>query len=445
MARTPTDPTDPTFPPRPIDRWVDPLRRFLGVQAMSGIILFVLTIVALVVANSGLSEGYRSIIETRLVVGAGDLVLDYPLWYWVNDALMAIFFFVIGLEIKREIVGGELSDPKKAALPFVAAAGGAALPALLFLLTLGDAPGTRGWAVPMATDIAFVVGALALFGARVPRGLMIFVLSLAIIDDLFAVVIIAVFYTAEIHTLWLAGSAIGLAAVVLMQRLDVRSVAVYVLIGVAVWLCMLKSGVHPTIAGVILGLMTPARAWLDKAFAADCMTKGADALRDTTPDLDTQGAIETAARAGRESVAPLERLEHSVHPWVAFLILPIFVFVNAGVTLGAASLTDGVGFSVMLGLALGKPVGIFVASFLMVKLGLARLPTNVSWSMLIAAGALCGIGFTMALFIANLGLSGGLLESAKIGILAGSGIAIMLGLVLMAFVLPKKPIPEPVE
>jgi NhaA family Na+:H+ antiporter len=434
--------TGHNFPARPIDRWVHPLKRFLGVQAMSGIILFALTVVALVLANTGLADGYREVINTKVTIGAGSFVLDYPFWYWVNDALMALFFFVIGLEIKRELVGGELSDPRKAALPIVAAAGGAAVPALIYLFTLGDAPGGSGWAVPMATDIAFVVGALALFGARVPRGLTIFVLSLAIIDDLFAVVIIALFYTEEIKTMWLAGSAAGLAVVFTMQRLNIRSIPGYVLVGAAVWLCMLKSGVHPTIAGVILGLMTPARAWLNREFAADTLRKGADALQGDASSHDAMAAVGDAARAGKESLSPLERLEHGMHPWVAFVILPIFVFVNAGVALGEASLTDGVGFSVMLGLAIGKPVGIFLAAWLTVKTGLAKLPSNVNWPMLLGAGMLCGIGFTMALFIANLGLKDALLESAKIGILAGSGISIVAGLTMLAFTLPKKPLAE---
>lgn len=438
MAR----PTGYPFPARPIDRWVDPLRRFLGVQAVSGLILFALTVVALILANTGLADGYRDVINTRVTVGAGSLVLDYPFWYWVNDALMALFFFVIGLEIKRELVAGELSDPKKAILPVVAAAGGAAIPALIYLFTLGDGPGTGGWAVPMATDIAFVVGALALFGARVPRGLTIFVLSLAIIDDLFAVVIIALFYTDEIKTMWLMGSGLGLALVLILQRLNVRSIPGYVLVGAGVWFCMLKSGVHPTIAGVILGLMTPARAWLNRAFAADTLRKGADALDQNTSNHDTMAAVGDAARAGKESLSPLERLEHGMHPWVAFVILPLFVFVNAGVALGDASLTDGVGFSVMIGLALGKPVGILLASWLTVKTGLAKLPSHVTWPMLLGAAMLCGIGFTMALFIANLGLEGELLESAKIGILAGSGISIVLGLVMLALALPKKPVPQ---
>ncbi|HRE90035.1 MAG TPA: Na+/H+ antiporter NhaA, partial [Myxococcota bacterium] len=220
------------------------------------------------------------------------------------------------------------------------------------------------------------------------------------------------------------------------------SIPGYVLVGAAVWLCMLKSGVHPTIAGVILGLMTPAKAWLNRAFAADALRKGADALLGDTSNQDAMAAVGDAARAGKESLSPLERLEHGMHPWVAFVILPIFVFVNAGVALGEASLTDGVGFSVMLGLAIGKPVGIFLAAWLTVKTGLAKLPSHVNWPMLLGAGMLCGIGFTMALFIANLGLKDALLESAKIGILAGSGISIVAGLALLAFTLPKKPLAE---
>jgi len=426
------------FPPRPIDRWVDPLRRFVGVQATAGILLFVLTIVALVLANSGAAEDYRGLVETRVVIGAGGLVLDYPAWYWINDALMALFFFVIGLEIKRELVSGELREPSKAALPIVAAIGGAALPAAIFVFTLGGGEGSRGWAVPMATDIAFVVGALALFGARVPKGLTIFVLSLAIVDDLFAVVIVALFYTSSIALDWLAGAVAGLAVIVVMKRLGVRTVGGYVLVGIGIWLCTLKSGIHPTIAGVVLGFMTPARAWLDQAFAAATLRDGARALEDATPDDDTLGKIEDAARAGRESVSPLARLEHALHPWVAYAILPLFVFVNAGVALGSASVTEGVGLGVALGLIVGKPVGIMLLSWLAVRVGWARLPEGVSWTMLLGAAMLCGIGFTMALFIASLGLEGALLESAKIGILVGSGVSLALGLAVLGLSLRRR-------
>lgn len=435
MARPPSD---PVFPPRPIDRWVDPLRRFVGIEATAGILLFALTVLALVLANTGAADGYRALVETRVVVGAGGLVLDYPAWYWINDALMALFFFVIGLEIKRELVSGELREPSKAALPIVAAVGGAALPAAIFMLLLGDGAGGRGWAVPMATDIAFVVGALALFGAKVPKGLTIFVLSLAIVDDLFAVVIVALFYTSTIALDWLAGAVAGLAVIVAMQRLGVRTVGGYVLVGAAIWLCTLKSGIHPTIAGVVLGFMTPARAWLDKAFAAATLRDGAHALEDATADDDTLGKIEDAARAGRESVSPLARLEHALHPWVAYAILPLFVFVNAGVALGDASVTEGVGFSVALGLIVGKPVGIMLMSWLAVRVGWARLPEGVGWPMLLGASILCGIGFTMALFIASLGLEGALLESAKIGILVGSGVSLALGLVVLGLALRRR-------
>lgn len=424
---------EPIFPRRPIDRWVDPLRHFLGIQATSGILLFVLTVAALVLANGGAADGYRDLVETRVVVGVGGLVLDYPLWYWVNDALMTLFFFVIGLEIKRELVDGELRDPRKAALPIVAAIGGAALPALIFWLTAGGGEGGRGWAVPMATDIAFVVGALALFGARVPKGLTVLVLSLAIVDDLFAVVIIAIFYTSTLALGWLAAALAGFALVLLMQRLGVRSIAGYVLVGIAIWLCTLKSGIHPTIAGVALGFMTPARAWLDRAVAAATLASGSQAL--AVSGSDALAAAQIAARAGRESFSPLERLEHGLHPWVAFAILPLFVFVNAGVALGSASVTEGVGLGVGLGLLVGKPIGITLLSWLAVRVRLVALPEGVSWPLLFAASVLCGIGFTMALFIASLGLTGAHLEAAKTGVLLGSGGALALGLVLLALTL----------
>lgn len=426
---------EPSFPRRPIDRWVDPLRRFTEVQATSGVLLFALTIFALILANSDAADGYQRLIETRFVVGTEGLLLDYPFWYWVNDALMALFFFVIGLEIKRELVTGELREPRKAALPIVAAVGGAALPAAIFVFIVGGGPGLDGWAVPMATDIAFVVGALALFGSKVPKGLTIFVLSLAIVDDLFAVVIVAAFYTAEISMTWLAGALGGIAFIVVMQRLNVRSIPSYVLIGVVVWLCTLKSGVHPTIAGVVIGLMTPARPWLGPEFAAQALSDGARALASRAQTSEALTAVQGAARAGRESFSPLERIEHGLHPWVAFAILPLFVFVNAGVAFGGASVSGGIGLGVTLGLVIGKPVGIMLLSWICVRSGLARLPEGVSWWMLLGASILCGIGFTMALFIAALGLEGELLESAKIGILLGSGISLAAGLAVLGLAL----------
>ncbi|MFT7580482.1 MAG: NhaA family Na+:H+ antiporter [Myxococcota bacterium] len=414
-----------------------PLRRFLHIEAASGVLLLVATAIALLMANTGMAEGYRAFVDTPVVISGGPIVLDYPLWYWVNDALMALFFFVVGLEIKRELTVGELTDKRKAALPVIAAIGGAVLPALIFLVVLGDAEGMQAWAVPMATDIAFVVGALALFGSRVPSGLKVFVLTLAIADDLFAVLIIAFFFSEGIDPAWLGAAAGGFALVFAMRSVEVRSIAAYVLVGVFIWLCTLKSGVHPTVAGVLLGLMTPAKAWLNRREAAKAIAALTEALEAEESGLDAQSVAE-ARVAALEVDAPLERLENALHPWVAFLIMPLFVFVNAGVALGDATVTEGVGLAIALGLLFGKPIGIGLFAWLSVKFFGARVGAGVTWPMLFAAGVLCGVGFTMSLFIASLGLSGEALESAKAGILYGSGASLVLGLGLLAFLLPRK-------
>jgi NhaA family Na+:H+ antiporter len=429
----PQSPGDAPWPGRPIERMTAPLRRFLHIEAASGGLLLATTAVALLLANTGFAESYRAFVNTRVVMGAGSLVLDYPLWYWVNDGLMALFFFVIGLEIKRELTTGELADPRKAALPVIAAIGGAALPAAIFLAILGDSPGIQGWAVPMATDIAFVVGALAIFGDRVPRGLKIFVLTLAIADDLLAVCIIALFYSSGLVGPWLAGAAAGFCVVFIMRVVGVRSVAAYVLVGAVIWLCTLKSGIHPTVAGVLLGLMTPATAWLRNDTASTVLARAGHALGESPASYSAQSAVIDAELASREVRSPLERLEAGLHPWVAFGIMPIFVFMNAGVTLSGATVSEGVGLAIAVGLVVGKPVGIGLFAWLSVRFFGARLASGVSWPLLMAAGVLCGVGFTMSLFIASLGLDDTLIENAKAGILYGSGFALLAGMALLAW------------
>ena len=281
---------EPIWPDRPIERLTRPLERFMHVQAAGGLVLLATTLLALGAANSPLAETYRRVWEQPLEVGLGRFTLAYPLWYWINDGLMAVFFFVIGLEIKRELVWGELRDRRNVVLPAAAAAGGVLAPVAAYLLLQPDLPGRAGWAVPMATDIAFVVGCLALLGPRVPAGLKIFLLSLAIIDDILAVLLIAIFFTTSINAAWLAGAAAGFGLTTLLNRLGVRPVTVYVLVGVGIWLCTLKSGVHPTVAGVLLGLLTPASAWLRSATLLEVVQRAVERLRGTDagsgPDAD---------------------------------------------------------------------------------------------------------------------------------------------------------------
>lgn len=431
----------PDIPTRPVQRLTEPLQRFLHLEATSGIVLLGCTIVALLVANSPLASSYRAFWDQLLSLALGDYKLSYPLWYWVNDGLMAIFFFVVGLELKREFTTGELSEKRKIILPAAAAVGGALAPAIIFLLLQHGEPGQAGWAIPMATDIAFVVGVLSLLGKRVPHSLKIFLLTVAIVDDLLAVSVIALFFTETIHLSWLAMAAGGLGAIVLLNKLGVRMIAVYVLMGCFLWFFTLKAGIHPTIAGVILGLMTPATRLLDRSSARKALASLGSAFshghQESTKKTDI--ALSQAAQfTSRESISPLERLETALHPWVAFVIMPIFALANAAVQLDVSSLLAPLSAAVMAGLTIGKPLGILVASFAVVRIGWTALPQKLSWYTMIGAGLLSGIGFTMSLFIASLALEGSMLETAKGGILIGSGLSGCLGIGILLLSLKKR-------
>lgn len=436
------------LPTAPVQRLVQPLARFLEVESASGILLILCTVLALAVANSPWAAAWAAFwhVEIRFVVG--DWELRASLAHWVNDALMTIFFFVVGLEIKRELVDGELRSARKAALPIVAAVGGMLAPAGVFLWLLGAEAGGRGWGIPMATDIAFAVGILTLLGRRVPAGLKIFLLALAIVDDIGAIVVIALFYSGAIQTAALALAGLGVLVVVAMNRLGVRSISLYVLAGAGIWLAMRESGIHPTVTGVVLGLLTPGRAWLTAEPLISLLLDAVDRLDgkiDRQPGQNRWRLVDNLATAARETVSPLERLEHALHPWVAFVIMPVFALANAGVTLQPAVANQGVAHCVAAGLVLGKPLGITLFSWLAVRLGLAQLPAGVGWRALLGAGCLGGIGFTMSLFIAQLALEGELLDAAKIGTLAGSTLSAVAGLAILLAVLPAPAKPAPVD
>jgi NhaA family Na+:H+ antiporter len=350
---------------------------------------------------------------------------------------MTIFFFVVGLEIKRELVAGELSDPKKAALPVMAALGGMVAPATIYLLLQHGEPGEPGWGIPMATDIAFVVGFLALLGSRAPLGLKILLLSLAIADDIGAVLVIAIFYSTQVSFAALGLAALGFAAVYGLNQIGVRSIAVYVLIGAAIWVAFLKSGVHPTVSGVLLGLMTPANAWVGRSTLYSVMADNLQRLVGDEDDArhETFGQVGAAAR---EAVSPLERLEAALHPWVAFVIMPVFALANAGVRIEPSAFGHPVALAVAAGLFLGKPLGILLFSWTAVRTGIATLPSGVTWKVMLGAGCLAGIGFTMSLFIAGLALDETLLSAGKIGTLTGSAVSALAGMVLLSAFLPKR-------
>jgi NhaA family Na+:H+ antiporter len=426
------------LPNRPIQHLQRPLAAFTHIESASGIFLLICTAIALIAANSPYAGAYDHFWHQELRFAIGGFELSHSLAHWINDGLMVVFFFVIGLEIKRELVIGELSDPKKVALPVAAALGGVVAPVLVYLAFQYGEPGERGWAVPMATDIAFVVGCMSLLGSRIPRGLGILMLSLAIVDDLMAVFVIAIFYTESISGAWLAGALVGIAAIVMMSRLGVRSIGVYFIAGIWVWLCTLESGMHPTIAGVLVGLLTPAHPWLGGDRFLGFLRHVNDTLRKEETSIErARELVADLSFASREAVSPLYRLETSLHPWVAFGIMPLFALANAGVPIELSGVGEPVAIAVAAGLFLGKSIGIFGASWLTVKLGWASRPDGVTWPVLGGAAFLGGIGFTMALFIASLGLSGGLLVSAKIGIMVGSFASAVVGMLVLSMVTEK--------
>jgi NhaA family Na+:H+ antiporter len=426
---------------RPMQRLTRPLARFLRIESASGAVLLAATVIALIAANSPLADYYERFRQLDLSLGISDWAMSYPLWYWVNDGLMTVFFFLVGLEIKREIVSGELRDVRRVISPAVAALGGAAVPAVIFILIMKGQPGHQGWAIPMATDIAFVVGALAILGKRVPHGLKVFVLTLAIVDDIIAVVVIALFYSSKLSLTWLAFAGVGVVLVVLLNRIGVRSVFGYLLIGTGIWFCTLKSGVHPTISGVVLGLLTPATPLLSSDSFRDRLTRAADSIGEVSADAGSSRIREIAEDVryvARESISPLERFEADVHPWSAFLIMPLFALVNAGVAFSVEAVTSSIATTVAIALVVGKPLGILISLLIVFKSKLGTVPGDSSWGAVVGAGCLAGIGFTMSLFVASLSLGADLLTDAKAGILMGSAISAVIGYSLLAISLRRR-------
>ena len=416
---------------RPIARLVaQPLARFLHVEAAGGILLLGATVVALVWANSPWQSSYVDLWSTEAVVRIGSAEVAENLQHWVNDGLMAVFFFVVGLEIKRELVTGDLSEPRDAMLPAVAALGGMVVPAAIFLAFNAGGSGRDGWGVPMATDIAFAVGVLALLGDRVPPPAKLLLLALAIVDDIGAILVIAVFYTDDLALGWLAAAIVGLVAVAQMRRLRVWYPPVYLVAGVLVWWFTFQSGVHATIAGVALGLVTPARPLLPAPVADEI----ADRLSVDT-DVSAEEVREVSF-ALRESVSVAERLGQDLHPWSSYVIVPIFALANAGIPLSWDALGDAAGsaltIGVVVGLVVGKPLGIVAAVVLTTRLGLGRLPDGLGWRHVWGIGALAGIGFTVSLFISGLAFdTADHRNQAALGVLAASALAAVVGTLVL--------------
>ena len=401
-----------------------PVERFLAIQTASGILLLLAAALALAWANSPWKESYTALWETPVGLRLGALAFERSLGWWINDGLMVIFFFVVGLEIRREIHAGELSDLRRAALPLAAALGGMVLPALIYAGFNRGIPTLDGWGIPMATDIAFAVGVLTLLGKRVPAALRILLLALAVIDDLGAILVIALFYSSGIQLLGMLVMASGVLGVLGMQWVGVRSPWAYVLPTLAVWGGAYAGGIHPTLAGVIVGLLTPVRAWFAGESFLVRATRHLEGARDADDRLD--GGL------AHEGGGALDAVDGALHGLVAFAIMPLFALANAGVTLGSAELTgDGlrVFLGVVLGLVAGKLLGIFSFSWLAVRFGLAALPTGVGWKGVAVVALVGGIGFTMSLFIAGLALPAGpMLETAKLAILCGSLVAAIVAL-----------------
>jgi NhaA family Na+:H+ antiporter len=417
-----------------------PVQQFLRIELLGSLLLMATAIVAIVWANSPWAESYFAIWRRYLTVDLLVLELNLNLQHWINDALMAFFFFVVGLEIKRELVHGNLADRRKATLPAIAAIGGMVVPALAYVAFNSGGPGAGGWGIPVATDIAFAVGVLGLLGNRVSIELRVFLLALAIVDDIGAILVIALFYTESLSPGALVWAAAFLGLIVVLQRLGVRSTMAYVLVGALVWLAVFESGLHATIAGVVLGLMTPSSPYVDPAAYPDQI----EGLREDYMDALAEGNVsQQQAALGRiEEVtqwteSPVEKMERLFHPWTAYLVLPLFALANAGVALSGEALRGAVSSSVtlgvILGLVLGKLVGVSGAAWIAVKLGLADLPSGVRWGQVAGTGLLAGIGFTMSIFVTTLAFYGepGLIDEAKIGILVASVLAGVLGYLLL--------------
>ncbi|MBX9652814.1 Na+/H+ antiporter NhaA [bacterium] len=418
------------LPTEPLDTLTETFRRFLRLEAMAGTALMLCTIFALILSNSSLSDSYRSLWETQAGFWIGNLEFSRSLKHWINDGLMTLFFFLIAMELKREMVLGELRNLRVAALSLAGALGGMLVPVVIFLLLLRGGEEWHGWGTVMSTDTAFMVGCLAILGSRIPESLRLFLLSLAIFDDIGAILVIAFGYGHALNWIALVLSALGVVSVVFVALLGIRSIPIYFLMGVFVWLAFDTSGIHPTIAGVILGLLTPARSWIGDARLHAILARviaypsGEHWSGDTTDRRDLQ----RANVATREALSPVERLEIALHPWVAFVIVPAFALANAGVSFFAVPLDTSLTIAVFAGFVFGKPIGVLLFSYLAVKFHWAILPPDLNWKLVFFGATLTGIGFTLALLIAESAFDSARLNSVKLGIFAASIASAVFGL-----------------
>lgn len=431
---------------RVFNRLATPFERFIHQQTTTGLVLMIMTVVALILANTPLAEPYAHFFHTHIVIGIGDFKIDHSLHHWINDGLMALFFFVIGLEIKREVLVGELADIRNAILPIVAALGGVIMPAVFYYSINHGLPGENGWGIPMATDIAFAISALVLLGRRVPTALVTFLVALAIVDDLMAVMVIAIFYTDQIHMVPLMTAFGFFLILILFNRFGIRKPLPYFIIGGFMWVAMLESGVHATIAGILTAMAIPAKPSFDPQVFESQMKSLTDKfqsynVRDNFQLHEHQEPILHEINHTVHGVqAPLNRLEHDFHLPVSLIVIPLFALANAGIAINFGEIEkmilEPVTLGVIVGLVAGKVIGIAGISVLAIKLGIARLPTGSSYSQLLGVSFLGGIGFTMSIFIAGLAWPGdeALLLQAKIGILLASLFAGLFGFIWLRFV-----------
>ncbi len=426
------------------DAIVGPFERFTRMEASSGILLMAAAVAALVWVNTPWGASYAQVwTESTFTVGVSEWALTKPVVVWINDLLMALFFLLVGLEIKREILRGELRSFKQASLPIAGAVGGMVVPAAIYAIVNAGHPTIRGWGVPMATDIAFALGVLALLGSRIPLSLRIFLTSLAIVDDLGALLVIALFYTESIKSEYLLYAGLTLLALGVLNIAGFRRMTLYLVLGLFLWFFVLKSGIHATIAGVLLAAMIPISARVDRKAYAEFLRRAesdfqAGGVEGERADLtEQQRSIAIAIEKATEKVeSPLRRLEHALLPWVSFLVVPVFALANAGVAIDAESVgptaTSRVALGIMLGLLIGKPLGVFGFAWLAVRLGLASKPPELRWGHIHGAAWLAGIGFTMALFIAALAFEEQLnVDRAKLAILAASFVAGIVGFAIL--------------
>lgn len=425
-----------------VDILVNPIQRFIGRSTTSGILLFTTAVIAMILANSPLQDRYHEFFDIHFKIGFGEFVIDKDLHHWINDGLMAVFFFVVGLELKREIISGELSNPKNAILPIGAAIGGMIFPALIYIIFNPSGEAANGWGVPMATDIAFALGLLYLLGNKVPITLKVFLTALAIADDIGAVMIIAFFYTSNIETVSLMVAAVFLVVMVIANRIGVRSALFYAIVGiVGLWVAFLMSGIHATIAAVLAALTIPASAKVSEGFFNQKMQKylsrfqALDPTHEPTLSHDQLVVLDKMKSISNKAMPPLQKLEHNMHPLVAFVVMPIFALANAGVTIEGNIIdlvSSNITLGIIAGLLFGKVIGIYGISWLLIKFKIAPLPSGMNKMHLLGAGILAAIGFTMSLFIAGLAFESPDEEmQAKIGVLIATLIASIIGFIII--------------